>query len=399
MSDTATVKPLKYIPAFDGVRGIFCLLIITHHWVMPYLQGPFALLWWILQLFFVLSAFLITKILLFDKTRMSTKDLFKRFYTRRSLRIFPLYFFYIFLIGGLLLLAGTTEAGANNKDVIYFKENWGFLFTYTYNFAELANYFRGVDFHPAPLFSHLWSLSLEEQFYFIFPIAIVFLPLQYLRKFILVFLFAAPFIRAITYSILESINPDHHWLGLIAFRNTLFQMDSLAYGMAIAVFDTSKIKHPVRWFLLILTAWLCYIFTSAHFLVQSGDFKTIWLAIKEYTFLTYHYNYIFLFTLTNIMCAAFVITIVNNTSVNKLFSNKPAIYLGKISYGMYVWHYFVMLLAAGLLHPVLGGHQKYMGNFVVELGMFTFYIGLLVLISHISYKYFESYFVKLKDKY
>jgi peptidoglycan/LPS O-acetylase OafA/YrhL len=189
------IQPLKYFPAFDGVRGLFCILIISHHWVMPYLQGPFTFMWWLLQVFFMLSAYLITRILLYDKTRMEPKALFKRFYTRRILRIFPLYFLYVILIGGLLLIAGTTELGAKSPDVIYFKQNWGYLFTYTYNFAEIGNHFRGINYVPAPLFSHLWSLSLEEQFYFIFPVAIVFLPFNYLKKFVLAFIIAAPFVR------------------------------------------------------------------------------------------------------------------------------------------------------------------------------------------------------------
>lgn len=394
----STIQPLKYFPAFDGVRGLFCIMIISHHWVMPYLQGPFTFMWWLLQVFFMLSAYLITRILLFDKTRMEPGALFKRFYIRRALRIFPLYFLYVFLIGGLLLLAGTTEGGAANKDVIYFKENWGFLFTYTYNFAELANYFRGIDYVPAPLFSHLWSLSLEEQFYFIFPLAIVFMPLKYLRKFILAFIIAAPFVRAITYHTLENINPDHHWLGLISVRNTLFQLDTLAYGMAVAVFDTSKIKHAVKWFLGIFIFWVIYTFVSAHYIVQSGEASSILWAIKEYTFMTYHHNYIFYFTLTNIMCALFVVTVVNNTVMTRLFSNKPAVFLGRISYGIYVWHYFVMILAAGLLHPITGGHQKFIGNFWAEAAMYIFYLVLLVIVAQLSYKFIESYFIRLKDK-
>lgn len=392
------IQPLKYFPAFDGVRGLFCIMIISHHWVMPYLQGPFTFMWWLLQVFFMMSAYLITKILLYDKTRLSTKALFKRFYTRRALRIFPLYFLYIFLIGGLMLLAGTTEAGASNKDVLYFKENWFFLLTYTYNFTEVINYFRGIDFVPAPLFSHLWSLSLEEQFYFIFPIAIVVLPLKYLKRFVLAFIVAAPFVRAISYHILEGFNPDTHWLGLISVRNTFFQLDTLAYGMAVALFDTSKLKKSLVWFWGIFIFWVGYTFVSAYYIVQSGAEKTILLAIKEYMFMTYHYNYIFYFTLTNIMCAMFVVTVVNNTAMTKLFTFKPAVFLGKISYGIYVWHYFVMILAAGLLHPITGGHQKFIGNFWVELAMYIFYLVLLVIVAQLSYRFFESYFIRLKDK-
>src|SRR5690554_6258425 len=399
MPNTTEVKRLKYIPALDGVRGVFCLLIITHHWIMPYLQGPFALLWWILQLFFVLSAYLITKILLYDKSRMGTKDLLKRFYVRRSLRIFPLYYLYTLLIGGLLLLVGTTEVGAANKDVIYFKENWFFLYTYTYNFAEIINYFRGVEYIPAPLFSHLWSLSLEEQFYFVIPLIIAVLPLKYLRIGVVGLILFAPFLRLIAYYVLHSIHPEREWLGLIAFRNTIFQMDSLAYGVAIAIFDVSKIKRAVLWFLSIAAVWLSYTLISGYFIAQSGEAANLWFAIKEYTFMTHHYNYTLLFTIANLMCAFFVITLVNDTIMNKFFSSKLTVFLGKISYGMYVWHYFVMILAAGILHMFFGDLEKFFGNFIVEVGMFSFYVGLLILVSYLSYRYFEVFFVKLKTKF
>src|SRR5690606_13827503 len=96
--------------------------------------------------------------------------------------------------------------------------------------------------------------------------------------------------------------------------------------------------------------------------------------------------------------AMFVLTIVNNTTMTKIFTFKPAVYLGKISYGIYVWHYFVMILAAGLLHPITGGHQKFIGNFWAELAMYTFYLILLVIVAQLSYRFFESYFIRLKDK-
>jgi peptidoglycan/LPS O-acetylase OafA/YrhL len=98
------------------------------------------------------------------------------------------------------------------------------------------------------------------------------------------------------------------------------------------------------------------------------------------------------------MCALLVITLVNNTIITKLFTNKPAIFLGRISYGIYVWHYFVMLLAAGILNPIIGSHVKYIGNFWAELAMYSFYLALLILVAHLSYKYFEVYFIKLKSK-
>lgn len=392
------IKPLQYIPAFDGVRGVFCVLVITHHWVMPFLKGPFSFLWWILQMFFILSGFLITRILLNDKQRFDFKGYAKRFYTRRAYRIFPLYFFYLFLVGGLLLLVGLTEAGAANKDVIYFKENWIYLFTYTYNFTEIINHLRGLEFIPAPLFSHLWSLSIEEQFYMVLPIVIYFISYNNLKRLIIGLIIAGPIIRYIAYQSLASFDPDPHWLGLIAVRNSIFQMDTLAYGMAIAVFDFDFIKRPMVWLLSLLGIWVAMAFVCAIAMVNAGEFTTIRNAMQEYLFITKYYNYVTYFTLTNIMAAAFILAIVRGTVVVKLFENKFFCFLGKISYGMYVYHYFVMLIAAGLIHAMVGSHTKYIGNFPAEVAMYIFYMSLLILVAHLSFKYFESYFLNIKEK-
>jgi peptidoglycan/LPS O-acetylase OafA/YrhL len=391
-------QPLKYIPAFDGIRGIFCLLIITHHWVMPHLKGPFVLLWWLLQVFFMLSAYLITRILVYDKNRMDFKAYAKRFYTRRALRIFPLYFGYIIVIGGLLILAGTSESGSKNKDYLYFVENWKYLFTYTYNFAEIINKFKGLEYVPSALFSHLWSLSLEEQFYMVFPMVIYFSSLETLKRIVVGLIIVGPIVRFIVFQWLYSQYPDSHWLGLVTVRNTIFQLDTLAYGTAIALFDIEKIKHPLRCFLGIFALWLLHAFGSAWWAVQNGLVLTVSYAIQEYTFITYFYNYVIHFTLTNIMCAAFVIAIMKKTVLVRLFESKVACYLGKLSYGIYVYHYFVMLLAAGILHVFVGNHTKFIGNLYVEIGYFLFYILLLIGVAHLSYKYFESYFLKIKEK-
>jgi len=140
-----------HMPALDGMRGIAILLVLAHTFdVIQTRNGmghdiDLALdTGWIgVQLFFVLSGFLITGILLDTRSK---PHYFRTFWIRRVLRIFPLYF-------GVLAVA--TAAGAAS---IY-------LWTYTSNFAAPLG-------HPEPVFPHFWSLAVEEQFYLVWPLVV-----------------------------------------------------------------------------------------------------------------------------------------------------------------------------------------------------------------------------------
>ena len=137
----APIRPL------DGLRAVAVMLVLLLHF--GYLNGG----WIGVQLFFVLSGFLITGVLLADRDAPLGAYL-RRFYWRRTLRIFPLYYGYLAVLA-VAYAAWEVPAG--------FSDNAPALFTYTYNFT------RGSDFHPSPFFTHFWSLAVEEQFYLVWP--------------------------------------------------------------------------------------------------------------------------------------------------------------------------------------------------------------------------------------
>ena len=141
----ATAPPR--VPALDGIRGIAVTLVALLHF--GYLNGG----WIGVQAFFVLSGFLITGILLADRDA-PLRAYLRRFYWRRTLRIFPLYYGYLALLAVSYALRGVPAE---------FADDAGALFTYTYNFT------RATDFTPTPFFTHLWSLAVEEQFYLVWP--------------------------------------------------------------------------------------------------------------------------------------------------------------------------------------------------------------------------------------
>lgn len=373
------------------------MLIITYHWPYPTLKGHFGLLWWILQLFFILSAYLLTRILLNEKKKNDPINSLKSFYRNRILRIFPVYYLYLFLTSALLyiLYDGKNEVTKNNIE--YLNDNFLFLFSYTYNFVEILAPLRETGFTPAPPFSHLWSLSLEEQFYLFLPFIVLFFSSQMLQKFIVFLIITGLMIRWQLFDFITEINSDRSWLGLVTIRNTLFQLDTFAYGMALAVFDFKRIQHSTMIFIGILCLWITLLFTSAYDIVSIGAAENIWHAIKSHTFITYNYNNVFYFTITNILCAAFLLSVIHKSFISRIFEFKWMISLGKVSYGMYIYQFLILYFVHALLHSFyirLGG---VFGVVISEIIIFIVYLSALYIFSKLSYKYFESWFLKWKN--
>ena len=151
-----------HVPELDGIRGVAILLVLVFHFVhgraLPSAAQHIARVGWIgVDLFFVLSGFLITGILLREK---DSPDYFRRFYRNRVLRIFPLYYCYV----GVVFFVTTVPI-------------WKQLFYWTY-FGNLLN----ATGQPARFMSHFWSLAIEEQFYMLWPLVVFRLPVRPLTR-------------------------------------------------------------------------------------------------------------------------------------------------------------------------------------------------------------------------
>jgi peptidoglycan/LPS O-acetylase OafA/YrhL len=156
-------------PTLDGVRGLAILLVLLFHGAYPYHliapDHPFALFdfgWMGVDVFFVLSGFLITGILLEAKRR---PRYFVHFYGRRTLRIFPLYYLVLGVVFIVMpLLVSDLELGAPESNQVY-------LWTYTSNLYTA--YMGQWMFHSGTVdLNHTWSLAIEEQFYLLWPLLV-----------------------------------------------------------------------------------------------------------------------------------------------------------------------------------------------------------------------------------
>ena len=162
--------PLAHIPALDGLRAFAILLVIVRHASLEQGAASRGFLgalgnagWMGVDLFFVLSGFLITRILIQSK---GSTYYFRNFYLRRSFRIFPLY--YAVLVG-LFVVA---PIASHSPAVQELARHQIWYWTYTVNFLAANTNGEACGLHTV----HFWSLSVEEQFYLIWPAVVFFVP-------------------------------------------------------------------------------------------------------------------------------------------------------------------------------------------------------------------------------
>lgn len=356
-----------HIPALDGVRGVAILLVLAAHitWLLPQetsrlarLAGGWLSLGWCgVQLFFVLSGFLITRILLARKSQPS--DYYRDFYTRRALRIFPLY--YVALVVIALLRYGTgVQIGPDGS------EWWWYLF-YAQNWTNAAG-------HIPPAVGHFWSLAIEEQFYFVWPFIVLHCSRRTLGRLCVAIVAGVILVRLVG---AYALGTPAVWL----YQATPAQLDGLALGALLAVVEADgTLAHDA---------------SSAVPAILLGLGSIALLAkISHSTAITD------LTTPTPFSVAvpqAFALTFFGGML---LVLTRPAAYLsramhwawlrgtGRIAYGLYVIHYPV---SWALARPSIA-HR-------VGLAAPVLYLSLTVGIARLSWRYLESPFLALKDRF
>ncbi|MBC8107894.1 MAG: acyltransferase [Anaerolineae bacterium] len=369
-----------HIPALDGVRGLAILLVLFFHFMLITGDGPVIRLiqktwsfgWMGVDLFFVLSGFLITGILLDAKSKRPTAgSFFKNFYARRTVRIFPLYyaFLVVFLLilprvmGGFYDLYGRPPTG-----------EWTY-WTYTYNL------FQGHH-QSAREFSHtmgvIWSLCIEEQFYMIWPAIVWFCRPRTLLKICVGLILMSMIARGLV----------NQYTGYLVFVTqwTFCRMDPLAIGAMIAILTRiapqrvlamRKYAIHLLWLIpLVIVGWNAKMGS----LVNSKTFL-----IGGYTALSIMFGSLLLVTITSGGAGPFVWALSN--PVLRLF--------GKLSYAMYLFNqpikYALLKYVYGFTDPT----QEFT-SVTAQIGFFVLGTVLTVAAAWISWHVFEKHFLRLK---
>ena len=355
----------REMPGLDALRGVAVLSVVAYHglhwWLVPAVAISPAAQWlsaiaapgWLgVNLFFILSGFLITGILLDTRTR---PNYWKNFYVRRALRILPLY------VVTLLILRFTPTLGIS----------WTYVLVCLLYLANFAPAMHLESYGP------LWSLAVEEQFYLVWPFLVRRLRPRTLAIICLASIFVSPILRYLSVS---GILP----LGDIAAATWLLT-DNIAFGALFAILLRSRAATIAR----IRTATLvCALLGGAflfagldrHLLSRSAPFAA---AFQPEPFLL-------LFSALLLLSLYFG----DHPLVFRLTS--PLRFFGYISYGLYLLHSFGFQVEEDITHE-LAHRIPYLTLTRVLLRFFGVLAGTS-LVCYLSRRYFEEFFLRLKDR-
>jgi peptidoglycan/LPS O-acetylase OafA/YrhL len=349
---------LKYNKQLDGLRFIAVLLVLIEHFALN-IGKYFSAGFYGVDLFFVLSGFLITGILLNSKEPFFLS--YKKFIGRRTLRIFPIYYLSILI----LFLLG-------NK---YVYQYLYYYLTYTYNYAW--GYFN----IPINETSHFWSLCVEEQFYLFWPFLVLGLRnkislLKYLIGVVIIFCSLQFHFNIVSFITL------YNTVGLIP------QAYALAIGALGAILYRSN-SIPIKLMNSRLAELLAFILLAA---LLTAKHK---LKFTVCPFLS-------LFFILKAMHYSFSINV-----FNKFLENKTVVYLGTISYGIYLYHQpLTLYVTDGFFNTFIWNKINWGASGILKklqwnswVFKFPFYSLAAIILAHFSYTYIEKPILSLKDKW
>jgi peptidoglycan/LPS O-acetylase OafA/YrhL len=352
-----------YFPGLNGIRTIAAIIVVVFHtdqWSHYFGLDPIGF-WktnmhaFAVTLFFVLSGFLITYLLITEKKSYGKVN-YKSFYIRRILRIWPVYYLVLF-VGTIALIA------------FHFWTPRNLSLTFLFHLVLIPNLVFNLGF-KAELIGILWSIGAEEQFYAFWPFFVN--RTHNMMKAAIIFICVFLTVKCFVYYFITW----HYLTGI--FDMVPFEQMAIGAVAACLYISKSKVLQILYSPVIELACWI--------FLISSVLYGPVTMP--------------FVHALDRDLHAVIYAIIILNVSTNKeciiKVENRFFNYLGKISYGIYAYHFIVLVAIAQPLKPVF---QHIQANWAKELIMFLSVLGATTCVAHLSFKYFEAGFLALKKRF
>lgn len=348
-----------YMPALDGIRALAIIGVLIFHGNPSWLPGGYLGV----DVFFVLSGFLISSIIFFEVERSGKLD-FKRFYIRRARRLLPALFAVLFASSLLALFFAQDAVAKLREDIIaslFYVTNW-------WNIASDQSYFEAMG--RAPMLQHLWSLAVEEQFYLLWPVVLI-----------------------IAYK----------WRGRLGVRRVALigalASTALMFVLSLAM-DMPGGNDPSRLYFgtdthamgLLLGAALATVWRPQHLPKQLpaqpkmllsliglgaiGLIALFYFTATEDSWFMYRGGFLIFAGITAVLIAVSTHPAVRSS---RILSTQPLKYIGQRSYGIYLWHWPIFVVLRPGIDIGLEG-----------LPAFALQLSLTLVCAELSYRFIEQ---------
>ncbi len=366
-----------YLPQLDGLRFSAFFLVFLHH--SPVFPGGSRVanfvqqLGWIgVDLFLVLSAYLLIALLRKEYVATGAVD-FKRFYIRRVLRIWPLFYLYV----GLCFLYFATLDGHDMTAVA--GRTVGHLFFVDNFFTAVSDGYNPLSFTP-----HLWTIAFEEQMYLVMPLLFMaILAVRENTKLVLLTALTVIASQPLLRWALGSFSTQEHAVWVLPFLH----FDSIFAGVLLGAGVGSRLRTTISGDLLIAAGVALF---GIMLFAPGGTDYSAFMPNRNVMVLTFVASAFFLIVLG---------CLDETSSVSRFLARQPLVFLGRISYGLYVWHWVATRVVeetpAAWLSARFHSTNPYVAWFVTVLPA----LALTVLLSVFSYLALERPFLRLKGRF
>ena len=351
-------KNTRYVASIDGLRAFAVLAVIFYHMHLGWAPGGLMGV----TVFFVISGYLITGLLVNECDRTGRIDL-PAFWMRRVRRLFPAIVLSVTGICALCTLFSADLLAKMQPDIVpslFFFNNWWQIF-------HEVSYFEAAG-NPSPL-QHFWSLSIEEQFYLVWPLLLLLmfrlrLSRKTMRRVVAVLALASAVAMAVMYDPMG--DPSRVYYGTDTRAMSLLVGAWLALAWPSAAFGGARRLRSRSARLGIEVVGIIALAALVNIVVITNGFSSF----------PYYGGIALTSVLSALLIAALVIP---GTLMDAIFELKPLVWIGKRSYGMYLWHFPILLLTTNV-------------NSTVDppIWMYFVQIALIFLVSHLSYEFVEN---------